>query len=56
MRNTVKKRSAPTHCIRRCTYPNEADPGYFLNRIFQGILASFTVLGTVTVFLLMITL
>ena len=42
--------------IRRYTYPNEAAPGYFAGKLLDGITATVTVMGTVTLFLYLATI
>ena len=40
---------------RRYEYPNEADPGYFAGKLLDAVTAAVTSLGTVTLFLYLIT-
>ena len=42
--------------VRRHTYPNEAEPGYFLGKIRNGILAALSSMCTVTFFLYLATI
>lgn len=37
-------------------YPNEAEPSYYINRIYTAIAALITGMGTVTYFILVLTL
>ena len=41
---------------RRYTYPNEAEPGYFLGKIRNGLLAALSSMCTVTFFLYLATI
>ena len=46
---------ARTYCnrpVRR--YPNEADPGYFLGKIREGLLAAVSTTATVSFFLILL--
>ena len=56
MTKNVRKRHVSPRRIRSYTYPNEAEPGYFANRISEGALALVSCMGTVTFFLLVLTL
>lgn len=42
--------------IRPKTYPNAAEPGYFLNRIIDGMLAAATGMGTVAILFFLVML
>lgn len=41
--------------IRRYTYPNEAEPGYFSGRLLDGITAMVTCIGTITLLMYFLT-
>ena len=40
----------------RRPYPNAADPGYFLDKILDGLLAAVSCMGCVTIFFFLVTM
>lgn len=50
-----RKHTYSTHRIRRYTYPNEAEPGYFIGRFMDCITVLVTGMGTVTLLLYFLT-
>ena len=42
-------------CYRR-PYPNAADPGYFLDKVVDGILSAVSSLGVITFFFFLVTM
>jgi hypothetical protein len=55
MTYTNRRHSYSARRIRRYTYPNEADPGYFMGKLLDGITAIVTGMGTVTLILYFLT-
>ena len=55
MRTTNKHHNYSARRIRRYTYPNEAEPGYFAGKLLDGITAVVTGMGTVTLLLYFLT-
>lgn len=53
-RNVIPISSAYRHYRR--PYPNAADPGYFLDKLVDGILAVATSMGCITIFFFLATM
>lgn len=53
---TAVNRSKSQLRIYRRPYPNAADPGYFTNKLLDGILAVCTGMGTITILFFLITM
>ena len=49
------RQTSSTRRIRRYSYPNEAEPGYFAGRLLDGITALVTGIGTVTLLMYFLT-
>ncbi len=56
MHQMSRTRTYSNRRIRRYTYPNEAEPGYFLGKIRNGIIAALSSMCTVTFFLYLATI
>ncbi len=56
MKTMTGAKSHSARCCRRYQYPNEADPGYFAGKLLDALTAAVTALGTVTLFLYLITI
>jgi hypothetical protein len=54
MTYTNKRQNYFARPRRSYTYPNEAEPGYFLGRLLDGITALVTALGTVTLLMFLL--
>ncbi len=55
MKRNIHNRTYSARPIRRYTYPNEAEPGYFAGKLLDGITAAAASMGTVTLFLYLAT-
>ena len=51
-----RTRTHSARLIRRYKYPNAAEPGYFLGKIRNGLLAAVSSMCTVTFFLYLATI
>lgn len=55
MTYTNNRQTYSARRIRRYSYPNEADPGYFAGRLLDGITALVSGIGTVTLLMYFLT-
>lgn len=55
MTHTKKHYNYSARRIRRYSYPNAAEPGYFAGRLLDGITAAVTAMGTVTLLMYFLT-
>lgn len=55
MTHNKKRYNYSFHRIRRYSYPNAAEPGYFAGRLLDGITAVVSVMGTVTLLMYFLT-
>lgn len=58
MKNIQAKKKNNLYIYRhyRRPYPNAADPGYFIDRLVDGILAAVTCMGSITFFFFLVTM
>ena len=55
-KHPAKKENLYIYRHYRRPFPNAADPGYFIDRLVDGILSVVTCMGTITVFFFLVTL
>ena len=55
MTHTKKTNPYSARPCRRYSYPNEAEPSYFAERLLDGITAVVTGMGTVTLLMYLLT-
>lgn len=56
MKTKTGRHTYSTRRIRRYNYPNEAAPEYFAGKLLDAITAVVTGMGTVTLFLYLVTI
>jgi len=56
MKTTQTNQSYCSHAVRHYPYPGAAEPGYFAQKLQNGIEALVTGMGAVTVFFLLVIL
>lgn len=56
MKTKKRCRTYSARSVRRYAYPNAAEPGYFLNKLLDGITVAVSGLGLITTLLFMATM
>lgn len=56
MKRPVNRRKSQSYLRVRRPYPNAADPGYFVNKMVDSVLAVATGMGAVTILFYFVTL
>ena len=52
----VNSSTSSAYIHYRKPYPNAVEPGYFLDKLIDGILATATVMGSVTILFFLLTM
>ena len=52
----VDTRTSSAYAYYQKPYPNAVEPGYFLDKVIDGMLALATVMGSVTIFFFLLTM
>ena len=52
----VDTRTSSAYTYYQKPYPNAVEPGYFLDKVIDGMLALATVMGSVTIFFFLLTI
>lgn len=55
-RHSTQKTNHVTYRYYRRPYPNAAEPGYFIDKLVDGMLAIVTVMGCITFFFFLVTM
>ena len=55
-RNATKKKNLSIYRHYRRPYPNAAEPGYFIDKLVDGMLAVVTGMGSITFFFFLVTM
>lgn len=56
MKQNKSKKNLSIYRHYRRPYPNAADPGYFIDKLVDGMLAVVTGMGSITFFLFLVTM
>ena len=56
MNRTIRKKKRTSMHRQPARYPNAAAPGYYVDKLIDGILSLVTVMGAVTVLFFLITM